>query len=422
VDAHHVGLIHRDIKPSNVLLHRSGENDIFAYLCDLGITATNDENRTRSAGVIGTLGYMAPERHEGADASVATDVYSLGCLLWAALTGKPPYEGSDVLMAIQHIRNPIPTYPGEGSLPELTNAILQHSMAKKPADRYTSAAAVREDLLRAVQLATSYPTVPSRARSEEVSRDQPPDTLEYADRPATADPGRSMKARHPTLLLLGLLLLGLAALVGIVALGGVSLRTLMDETITCADGTEVGSLDECQARASSTPSRSASGAPVTCWNGEETARRGQCTTPRGVAGLKWVYPSFERDFNGCQAVPDPTPAEKVSAWFCPFAGHPQEGVRYNEWSSASDAEAWHELHYRSYDPEPLHMGSRRVGDLWRRLKSDENGLFTATAVYQDWPFSTSVQSRTSVGVDTGCPRVVLRSPVSFVASSPSCRR
>ncbi len=78
-DAHDAGLIHRDIKPSNILVRRYGDG-WFAYLCDFGIARATDSDYTRTGGVIGSLGYMAPERHQGADATIATDVYSLGML------------------------------------------------------------------------------------------------------------------------------------------------------------------------------------------------------------------------------------------------------------------------------------------------------------------------------------------------------
>jgi len=90
--AHQVGLLHRDIKPSNILL---GDDD-FAYLIDFGIARAVDETRmTKSGNTIGTFAYIAPERLDPqADEDARTDIYSLACVLYEALTGEPPFPGS----------------------------------------------------------------------------------------------------------------------------------------------------------------------------------------------------------------------------------------------------------------------------------------------------------------------------------------
>jgi serine/threonine-protein kinase len=68
-DAHQVGILHRDIKPSNVLIRRLRDGGIFAYVCDFGIAKAQDSDLTRSANVMGTSGYLAPERYLGLDAT-----------------------------------------------------------------------------------------------------------------------------------------------------------------------------------------------------------------------------------------------------------------------------------------------------------------------------------------------------------------
>ena len=85
---------------------------------------------------------------------MATDIYSLGCLLWAALTGAPPYRGSDVDMAVAHLRAPVPQLPGDDPVSRRANAILARAMAKRPEDRYASAREMREDLAALRVLAT----------------------------------------------------------------------------------------------------------------------------------------------------------------------------------------------------------------------------------------------------------------------------
>jgi hypothetical protein len=96
---------------------------------------------------------MAPELHGGAEAGFVTDVYSLGCLLWVALTGTPPYTGaSDYQVIGAHVTQPIPQLAGTSPMVQATNRILRFAMAKEPAQRYPTAAAMRADLQAALRL------------------------------------------------------------------------------------------------------------------------------------------------------------------------------------------------------------------------------------------------------------------------------
>ena len=142
-DAHAAGLVHRDIKPANVLLRRGPR--IRAYLCDFGIAA-------RIGGPLddaGTPAYMAPELLAGGGAGVRSDVYALGCLLWATLDGRPP-EAS----------GPVPQLPGTDPRTVAVNRVLATALARRPEDRYPSAAAFRDDLAAAATLSTE----PARRR------------------------------------------------------------------------------------------------------------------------------------------------------------------------------------------------------------------------------------------------------------------
>ena len=155
-DAHAAGLIHRDIKPANVLLRRRADGNQ-AYLSDFGIARPIDAGSSGASGTTtGTMGtptYMAPELHLGEPPSVASDVYSLGCLLWAALTGRAPYAGtSDYQIVTAHLEQPVPQLDPSSELAVEANRILRRSMAKSPAERYPSAAAMRDDLRRAALL------------------------------------------------------------------------------------------------------------------------------------------------------------------------------------------------------------------------------------------------------------------------------
>ncbi|HEX6150709.1 serine/threonine-protein kinase [Nocardioides sp.] len=167
-DAHAAGMVHRDLKPANILLRRR-DSSMAAYLADFGIARQlrADDIEDPRTGTVGTPSYMAPELHTGGEAGVATDIYSLGCLLWATLSGHAPYRGGtpdDVISA--HTEQPVPQLPGGSPLATEVNRILRTAMAKDPADRYRSAAALRDDLLRARTLSpTPLPTTPRVRRS-----------------------------------------------------------------------------------------------------------------------------------------------------------------------------------------------------------------------------------------------------------------
>ena len=88
-EAHRLGVIHRDIKPANVLFDDAG----VTRLGDFGVAHLSDLSATATAGVIGTLGYMSPEQREGRPASVRSDIYGVGAMLWEMLTGERPDAG-----------------------------------------------------------------------------------------------------------------------------------------------------------------------------------------------------------------------------------------------------------------------------------------------------------------------------------------
>lgn len=137
--AHADGLVHRDVKPENILLLPSG----FAYLADFGIAARTDEVRMTSAGTaIGSFSYMAPERFRDEPVSPATDVYSLGCVLYECLTGSAPFPRSSVPGLIQAHLNEAPRRPSDmrADLPPAMDRVIGRAMAKDPAQRFRNAA------------------------------------------------------------------------------------------------------------------------------------------------------------------------------------------------------------------------------------------------------------------------------------------
>lgn len=160
-DAHAAGVVHRDVKPANVLVRDPAAAEPFVYLGDFGIARaqTADAGLTNVGGVAGSWAYLAPERAKGSPATPASDVYALGCLLHACVTGRAPYAGSDAEMAVAHVQGPVPQLAGDDAVTLELNRIFRLALAKEPAERYASAADLRADLVGLAALpATSSPT------------------------------------------------------------------------------------------------------------------------------------------------------------------------------------------------------------------------------------------------------------------------
>jgi serine/threonine-protein kinase len=178
-DAHAVGLVHRDIKPANVLLRIRGE-EVSAYLADFGIARRIDidpalsRTLTTQGFAVGTPAYMAPELHTGGTPGTTTDVYALGCLLWAALVGRAPYGGTtDYQLVSAHVSAPVPQLVASGPFEREVNRILRTAMAKHPGERYPSAASLRDDLRRVVRTFPAPPSVEPGTGLEPATRAPP---------------------------------------------------------------------------------------------------------------------------------------------------------------------------------------------------------------------------------------------------------
>ncbi len=144
-DAHQQGVVHRDVKPGNVLLWRRGDG-LHPVLADFGVAVTADLAITGTGFIVGSPPFMAPERHLGEPATEATDIYAVGCLLFNVLTGTAPFPGTHFQMAHAHINSPPPTLPEGVSGARRLDRVIATCLAKDPADRYPSAAAVAEAL------------------------------------------------------------------------------------------------------------------------------------------------------------------------------------------------------------------------------------------------------------------------------------
>jgi eukaryotic-like serine/threonine-protein kinase len=145
--AHERGVIHRDIKPHNILITESGD----VKVTDFGIArAASSSTMTRTGSILGTAHYISPEQAMGEPVGPASDLYSLGVVLYEMLTGDLPYDAETPLgIAMKHVNGHL-HQPKEvdPSIPAGINAITCRLLAKNPEDRYASDAELIEDLER----------------------------------------------------------------------------------------------------------------------------------------------------------------------------------------------------------------------------------------------------------------------------------
>lgn len=163
--SHKAGIVHRDIKPANVMLTPNGTVKVM----DFGIAravADTSATMTQTAAVIGTAQYLSPEQARGETVDARSDIYSAGVLMYELLVGKPPFHGdSPVSVAYQHVReDPVPPSRLDTLITPAMDAIVLKALAKDPAHRYQTAAAMRADigrLLAGQPVAATIPAVPA---------------------------------------------------------------------------------------------------------------------------------------------------------------------------------------------------------------------------------------------------------------------
>jgi serine/threonine-protein kinase len=144
--AHEHGLVHRDVKPQNVLLGKDGS----VKVTDFGIARSLDVEHglTQTGTVVGTGEYLAPEQASGGAVSPATDVYSLGVVLWEMLTGRVPFEGDNfVAVALRHVNEAAPDIRDfRADVPARLAAAIDKALQKDPARRFPTMRAFAEEL------------------------------------------------------------------------------------------------------------------------------------------------------------------------------------------------------------------------------------------------------------------------------------
>lgn len=185
--AHDQGILHRDLKPANIFLARDVRDDVVPKLVDFGLAKAAgliDASPTLTETVAGTVLYMAPEQTLGVKcATAASDQYSLGAIVYEAVTGRPPFDGDSIQAIVEKIRA-APLAPPRAFAPEVPEALdaaVLRAMAREPGDRFASvrdfarallpfasartAAALERDFSDRAASSATIPAASSRSRA-----------------------------------------------------------------------------------------------------------------------------------------------------------------------------------------------------------------------------------------------------------------
>jgi beta-lactam-binding protein with PASTA domain/tRNA A-37 threonylcarbamoyl transferase component Bud32 len=207
--AHASGVVHRDIKPHNILITDGGDIKV----TDFGIArAASSSTMTRTGSILGTAHYLSPEQAMGEPVGPASDIYSLGVVLYEMLTGELPYDAETPIgIAMKHVnghlREPIEVDP---SIPKGINAITMRMLARNPEDRYPDTAELIADLSRASEgFEPSGAT--TRQMTRRATRPMPAAGAAGAGRNGSGGANQAKELRRFTPVLLALLALVLLA-------------------------------------------------------------------------------------------------------------------------------------------------------------------------------------------------------------------
>jgi len=227
--AHARGVIHRDLKPQNVFLvgdfSKGAPRRLYAKLLDFGLSRFSgsgaEQNLTKTGFIMGTPTYMAPEQARGGVVDQRVDVYGLGALLYAMLTGRPPFREPTPQATILAVLSSEPARPRSlvPTLPAQLELLIERAMAKDPRERYPSMEAFEEalDALPAAHV-TRDSLVPTATAANGTSRG--------AEHPlALPSSEADIRAARPRLLLLLLAAVLLLVCSAMVAVSGIELAT-----------------------------------------------------------------------------------------------------------------------------------------------------------------------------------------------------
>jgi serine/threonine-protein kinase len=210
--AHRHGVIHRDFKPHNVIVDDHGG----AKVTDFGIARAGASEMTETGSIMGTAQYLSPEQAQGHAVTAASDLYSIGVMLYEMLAGRLPFEGdSAVSIALKHLSEPpVPISQLRPDVNPAVESVVMAALAKDPAHRWQSA----DDFAEALQAAGAQLGLAQPA---------PQDTAAFAPVPATVvpppapPPGDERRRRWP-LFTIGVLTLLLAAFLAYLAIAGLT--------------------------------------------------------------------------------------------------------------------------------------------------------------------------------------------------------
>ncbi len=208
--AHALGLVHRDLKPENMFLARAEDGAFTVKLLDFGVVKVPDEGAqaqlTRTGTVVGTPEYMSPEQATDNQVDARSDIYSIGCVTYAMLCGKPPFNDKSVLKVLtSHVCDAVK--PPSVVRPNLARAqavdrFVLCALEKQPGKRYQSAAQMRQALGElAATLGSpeamriiSMPPSPTLAVTDDLSRTLPDRAHSLATTSPAPPPARSKPA------------------------------------------------------------------------------------------------------------------------------------------------------------------------------------------------------------------------------------
>ncbi|HEY1186385.1 MAG TPA: bifunctional serine/threonine-protein kinase/formylglycine-generating enzyme family protein [Gemmata sp.] len=201
--AHALGLVHRDVKPANVLLEDEGGR---VKVGDFGLARTEDDAAMTQSGLVaGTPMFMSPEQARGEPLDPRSDLFSLGSVLYAMCTGRPPFQAPTSLAVLRRITDeePAPIRRAAPGTPMWLCQVINRLLAKSPADRYQSAAEVADALTNPPAAAPAEPPARAPQKFELVKEPEDP-----ADEPDDEPEPAPRKSRVLVLALVGVVLLG----------------------------------------------------------------------------------------------------------------------------------------------------------------------------------------------------------------------